>query len=178
VASYSMVALANTGKAAGELMINGASNEASSVTVNGEPAASGRTIYSSSTVSTPEGVSASVNFGKAGTISFGPNTTFTLSFGGSSIGGDLTSGSISVLNAAHSVGVRTLSGQVLQLAAGETATAGSGNASQQTTKTAGGPDWWVFALIFGAAAAGIIWAASADNDNKFGASATTVSPVR
>jgi hypothetical protein len=177
VASYSMVALANTGKAAGELMING-TNADVAVTVNGEPATNGRTIFSSSTISTPEGVNATVNFGKAGKIAFGPNSTFTVSFDGNAIGGDLAAGSITVLSAAQSVGVKTLSGEVLQLNAGETATAGSGNASKQTNSSVGGPDWWVFALIFGGATVGIILAATAGNDADFGSGATTVSPVR
>ncbi len=180
VATYSMITLANSGKAVGELIITGENSvsETSFVTVNGEPAKSGRTIFSSSTITTPEGVSATVNLGKAGNIQFGPNTSFTLNVDGNAIGGDLNAGSITVLSAAQSVGVRTLSGEVLQLSAGETATAGSGTASRQTSNTAGGPDWWVFALIFGGAAAALIYAATADNRADFGGGATTVSPVR
>jgi hypothetical protein len=176
-ASYSMVALAGSGKAAGELMVTGG-NSASSVTVNGEPAASGRAIFSSSTISTPDGVSAAVSLGKTGKVQFAPNTTFTINFEGDAIGGDLTAGSITVLSSAKAVSVKTLSGEVLQLNAGETATAGSGSTTKQTTAANGDVDWWVFALIFGGAAAGIIIAATAGNDSTFGSGAVTVSPVR
>ena len=174
-ASYSMVALAGT-KASGELMVTG--GQTSSVTVNGEPATSGRAIFSSSTISTPEGVSAAVNLGKVGNIQFAPNTTFTLNFDGNAIGGSLAAGSITVLNSVQPVSVKTLSGEVLQLNAGETATAGAGSATKQTTASGGGTDWWVFALIFGGAAVGIILAATAGNDSTFGNGAVVVSPVR
>jgi hypothetical protein len=175
-ASYSMVVLAAPGNAVGELMVTGGAG-ASSVTVNGEPATSGRAIFSSSTISTPEGVSAAVNLGKAGNLQFAPNTTFTININGNVIGGDLTAGSVTVLNSAQAVSVKTLTGEV-KLNAGETATAASGSATKQTTTSNGGADWWVYALIFGGATAGIILAATAGNDSTFGNGAITVSPVR
>jgi len=49
-ATYSMAALSGDGKASGEIVVTG-SNEAS-VTVNGEAVKSGRTIFSSSTITT------------------------------------------------------------------------------------------------------------------------------
>lgn len=174
-ASYSMVVLAAPGNAVGELMVTGGAD--ASVTVNGEPAASGRAIFSSSTISTPEGVTASVNLGKAGNLQFAPNTTFTININGNAIGGELKAGSVTVLNAAQAVSVKTLTGDV-QLSAGETATAASGSATRQTTTSNGGADWWVYALIFGGATAGIILAATAGNDSTFGNGAITVSPVR
>ena len=177
-ASYSMVVLAGPGNAVGELMVAGGAGT-STVTVNGEPAASGRAIFSSSTISTPEGVSAAVNLGKAGKLQFAPNTIFTININGNSIGGDLASGSVTVLNTAQTVSVKTLTGEILQLNAGETATAGSGSSSKQTSTTSNGDaDWWVFALIFGGATVGIILAATAGNDSTFGNGAITVSPVR
>ena len=118
-ASYSMVVLAAPGNAVGELMVTGGAG-ASSVTVNGEPAASGRAIFSSSTISTPEGISAAVNLGKAGKLQFAPNTTFTININGNAIGGDLTAGSVTVLEASQAVSVKTLGGETLMLGAGET----------------------------------------------------------
>ena len=47
IATYSMVALAGTDRVAGELLING--NNINGVTVNGESAQSGRSIFSSIT---------------------------------------------------------------------------------------------------------------------------------
>jgi hypothetical protein len=165
-ASYSMVALAASPKAVGELMVTGGST--SSVTVNGEPAVSGRAIFSSSTISTPDAVGAAVNLGKAGKIELAPNTTFTLNIEGNAIGGDLTAGSITVLSSAQAVSVKILSGEVLQLNAGQTATAGGGTTAQTTTTSNGDVDWWVYALIFGGATAGILLAATAGNDSTFG----------
>jgi hypothetical protein len=178
-ASYSMVALAGSNKAVGELMVTGGSiaGQTSSVTVNGEPAASGRAIFSSSTISTPDAVGAAVNLGKAGKIELAPNSTFTLNIENNAIGGDLTAGSITVLSSAQAVSVKILSGEVLQLNAGQTATAVGGTAAQ-TTANSGGVDWWVYALIFGGATVGIILAATAGNDSTFGNGAITVSPVR
>jgi len=175
--TYSMVALANSGKAVGELTISGGSADSTAfVTVNGEPAKSNRTVFASSTITTPEGMTAAVNFGKAGRIQFGPNTTFTLGADQDSISGDLASGSVTVLNAAKSVGVRTLAGETVQLNAGETATANSTTAAKQNKNDDMHWGWW--ALIFGGAVAGILYVALADNDSDFGGGSTTISPNR
>ena len=52
LATYSMVALAGPGKAAGELTVSGknANGEAPFVLVNGETARSGRSVFSGSTI--------------------------------------------------------------------------------------------------------------------------------
>jgi len=174
--TYSTVALAGSDKAYGELTIIGGDDTAS-VTVNGEPAKSGRTVFSSSTITTPEGMSAVLNLNKAGKVEIAPNSTFTLNFDGTAIGGDLNAGSITVLNAAKSVGVKTLNGETVTVNAGETASAIGGAAKQTNKKTSSGAwFWWV--LIAGGAAVAIIWAASSDNDARLGGGVTTVSPVR
>lgn len=177
ISTFSMVALANSGKAVGELTVSGntAPNSTTFVTVNGEPAHSGRTVLAASTITIPEGMSATVNFGKAGKLQFGPNTTFTLGAETDSISGDLTSGTVTVLSATKSVGVRT-AGNIVELNAGETATAGSANASRHNNYANG--DWWVWALIFGGAVAAIVFIASANNDSNLGGSSTNPSPVR
>lgn len=173
IATYSMVALASDGKATGEIVIKG-SNETSIVTVNGESVKSGRTIFSSSTISTPEDASAIVNLGKAGRLEIAQNTTFVLSFDQTGINGDLRSGSITVLNAAKSVSVKTASGEVIELNSGETATADSGTSTKQAASS-GNNNWLVYGLIFGGALGGIIWATTQDNENQFGAG--NVSPI-
>lgn len=177
VATYSMVALAADGKISGEIVVTGNSaSETATVTVNGEPVKSGRTIFSSSTISTPESAGAIINLGKTGRIELAPNTTFALSFDAAAINGDLAAGSITVLNAAKSVSVKTLSGEVVQLNAGDTASANANTASPAAAAS-GSNNWWAFALIFGGAVAGIILATSDDNENNFGAGATSVSPT-
>jgi len=176
MATYSMVALASDGRAAGEIVITG-NTAAAAVTVNGEPAKSGRTIFSSSTISTPEGAGAIINLGKAGSIELAPNTTFSVSFDSKSISGDLAAGSVSVLNAAEAVGVKTLAGQMVNLNAGETATAASSSSSPAPAPM-GGHSIWPFVLVLVGAAAIIIWTAAADNDVNLGGGAITVSPNR
>ncbi|MBK8464506.1 MAG: hypothetical protein IPL32_01620 [Chloracidobacterium sp.] len=175
LATFSMVALGGARRASGEIVVTGTS-ETSVVTVNGEAVKSGRTIFSSSTISTPEGAGAIINLGQTGRVQLGSDTTFTLSFDNDGISGDLASGSISVLNAAKSVSVKTVNGEVVTLNAGETATAGSATASNNSAAGTSSNNWWVYALIFGGAVTGIVLATSQTNENKFG-TGVTVSPV-
>jgi len=175
IATYSMVTLANTGKAVGELTVNG-SDDTSFVTINGEPAKSGRTIFSSSTITTPESFGATVNLGKAGRISFAPNTTVALNVDGDAVTGDLTAGSLTVLSAANGVNVKTMTGETVTVNAGETANATS--AGKQTPNSAGTGSWLPWVLIVGAAAAIIIWTAADGGNNQFGGTSTVISPVR
>lgn len=174
LATYSMVALANTGKVAGELLTTGPN--ASSVTVNGEMAKPGRSIFSSSTIITPENANAVINLGKLGKISLAPNSTATLSFNEKGISGDLAAGKLTVLNAANAVSVTTLDGTTLLLNSGEAALA-NGRA-QADDDDGGGMAWWGFALIFGGAAVGILWAATRDGNADLGGGGTVISPVR
>ena len=175
-ATYSMVALAYDGKSAGEILITG-NDGTSTVTVNGEIAKSGRSVFSSSTITTPADAGAIINLGKAGRIELAHNTTFAVSFDDSSITGSLSSGSITVLNAAHAVGVKTLSGEV-KLNAGETAAASSATASKAPSGTTSSMDWGWWALIVGGAIGVIIITAVATNDNNLGGSAQQISPIR
>jgi hypothetical protein len=175
IATYSMVTLANTGKAVGELTVNG-SDDTSFVTINGEPAKSGRTVFSSSTITTPEGFGATVNLGKAGRISFAPNTTVALNVEGDAVTGDLTAGSLTVLSAANGVNVKTMTGETVTVNAGETANANS--AGKQTTKSTSSMEWFGWAVVVGAAAVVIVWTALDGNDSQFGSGSTVISPVR
>ena len=177
-ATYSMVALASDGKSAGEILITGNDN-ASTVTVNGEVAKSGRSIFSSSTISTPADAGAIINLGKAGKLELARNTTFAVSFDDSSINGSLSSGRVTVLTAAHAVGVKTLSGDV-KLNAGETAEANTatGQTAPATAAGASSGDWGWWALIVGGAVAVIIITAAAQGENNLGGSSTQISPIR
>ncbi len=173
--TYSMVAMASAGNAAGELTVIGGSStgETSFVTVNGEAAKSGRTVFSSSTISTPEGMGAIINFGKAGKIQLAPNTVFTVSADGKSISGDLSAGSLTVLNAAQSVPVTISTGEIVNVNAGETASANSGSASKKPTPHIAGINAWVFAAIVGGVIAAVIIATTAGNNDQ-----AVISPVR
>lgn len=176
MATYSMVTLANSEKIAGELTIS--SKVASAVKVNGEVAQNGRSIFSSSTIATPENTSAVINLGKAGKVQMAPNTILTLSFNEKGISGDLAAGQITVLNASESVNVKTPNGTTVKLGAGETATA-NGQAQDDDDTTGGGSSWLVWALVLGGAAAGIVIAATTNNNRiSLGGATTVVSPTR
>lgn len=176
--TYSMVALASSDKASGELTISARTftGEASPVTVNGEAAKSGRTVFSSSTIVTPENSSAVVNMGKAGQIEIAPNSNVILSFDSSSAHADLASGSVTVLNSANGISV-TANGSTSVLPAGSSASASSGGG--QTPPTGTGSAWWLWAIVFGGAAVGVIVAAARGNNNiSLGGNGTVVSPTR
>lgn len=171
IVSGSLVTLAASTKPVGEIMVTGAKVDGASVTVNGEPADTGRTIFSSSTISTPEGTSALINLGKAGRIQLAPGSTFVIDVEDNAVKGNLTAGSLTVLNSAQPVGVKTLTGDVVTLSSGETASASSGSSSKKAKPGPGGLDWWVWAAIIGGATAAVIIFATRDDNN-------TTSPVR
>lgn len=177
LATYSMVALASNDKAAGELTISAHSfsGEASSVTVNGEAVKSGRTVFSSSTIVTPEDSSAVVNMGRAGQIEIAPNSNITLSFDSSSAHADLNSGTVTVLNSVSGISV-TANGSTSVLPAGSSASSSGGGKTNTATT---GSAWWLWAIVFGGAAVGVIVAASRGNNNiSLGGNGTVVSPTR
>ena len=178
LATYSMVALANSPKIAGELTVFGTatSGEAPFVSVNGEAARSGRSVFSSSIINTPENAGAVINLGKLGKIELAPNSAMVLSFDNDNISGDLTAGKLTVLGAAQTVNVKTANGNTVQLAAGDSVMA-NGPAAQ-TTGGGHSAAWWGFAAVLVGAGALIIWAATRDNNAAVGGGGTIVSPVR
>lgn len=171
ISATSMFTLASSPKSIGELIVTGGNSDGASVTVNGEPAKSGRTVFASSTITTPEGTTVVLNMGKAGKIELGPNTTFSIDGDGNVVQGSLTAGNVTVLNAAQGVGVKTLSGDTVMLNAGETASANSSSSTKAAKPGPGGLDWWYWAAIIGGATAVIIIVATRDDDNP-------TSPVR
>jgi len=180
LATYSMVALAGSDRRAGELTVtgNGINGDAPSVTVNGEAARSGRSIFTSSVIATPANASAVINLGRNGIIELAPNTTFTVSFDDKSVSGDLTSGKLTVVGTSSSVNVKTNTGMV-NLGSGASVNANGKKDDDDDANGGGGAAWWVWALVFGGAAAGILIAAvNADNKVSLGGTATTISPVR
>ena len=170
IVSGSLVTLAASSKPVGEILIAGSNPDGARVTVNGEPADNGRTIFSSSTITTPEGTNAVINLGKAGRIQLAPGSTFVIDVNGNAVGGNLSAGSLTVLNSSQSVGVKTLTGDVVTLATGETASAVSGTSSKKAKPGPGGLDWWVWAAIIGGAAVAVVIIATNGDNNT--------SPVR
>lgn len=176
--TYSMVALAGSERVAGEIMISGNINGQSPlVKVDGEAIQSGRSIFSSSTIVTPDNANAIINLGKIGKIELAPNTTLALSFSENGINGDLLNGRVTVLNAAQSVNITTIDGNVVKLNPGESASATSGKA--QTTTKVSGKTGWLLGLVLGGAIVAIIVAARTNNNRAtLGSGAIIVSTVR
>lgn len=181
MATYSTFTLANSGKVVGELLISGANTagETSFVKVNGEAAQNGRSIFSSSTIATPNANGAIINLGKLGKIQLAPDTTLVLSFNETSIDGNLLDGRVTVLNAADTVNIKTIDGTTTQLKAGESAVATTGKAQDDDAVSDGGNAWIVWALVLGGAAAAIVIAAASDNNRiAVGGNTTVISPIR
>lgn len=178
LATYSMVALAGPVKAAGELTVTGkdSNGEAPFVLVNGEPARSGRSVFSGSMIATPDTAGAVMNLGKFGRIELAPSTTLNLSFDEKGIFGDLMSGKVSVLGAAENVMIKTLDGNTVKLAAGQSVLASGRTQDDDDDDDAGG--WWIWAAIFGGAAAGLLFTALNDGEIELGSSGTVISPNR
>ncbi len=180
VATYSMVALANSEKVVGELLVTGKNfnGETPFVKVNGEAAQNGRSIFSSSTVVTPENSGAIINLGKIGEIEIAPATTLDLSFSENGISGNLLAGRVTVLSSSDSVNIKTLDGTIAKLNAGESATT-TGKAQDDDAVSDGGNAWIAWVAILGGAAAGIIIAATTDNNRTaLGGTSTVISPIR
>jgi hypothetical protein len=171
ISATSMFALAASTKPIGELIVTGGNSDGASVTVNGEPAKSGRTVFASSTITTPDGVTVVLNMGKAGKIELAPNTTFSIDGDGNVAQGNLSAGNVSVLNGTQGISVKTLSGDTVTLNAGETASANSSTSSKAAKPGPGGLDWWYWAAIIGGATAVVIIIATRDDDNP-------TSPIR
>ena len=181
LATYSMVGLAAPGKVAGELTVSGknVNGESPFVLVNGEAARSGRSVFSGSTITTPETASAVMNLGRFGKIELAPATSLTLTFDEKGIFGDLTSGKVTVLGASDNVAIKTLNGKTVQLAAGQSATAsGKAQDDDDDDDDDGGAAWWPWALVFGGAGVVILWTALSDGDIQLGNGGTVISPVR
>ena len=178
IAAYSMIALAGSERIAGEVLISGndINGQTPVVKVNGEAVQSGRSIFSSSTIVTPEDASAIINLGKVGKIELAPNTTLNLTFNENSISGDLLDGRVTVLNAAENVHISTNDGNVANLNAGESASANNGKA--QTTGGISRSTGLLYGLIIGGAVVAIVVAATTNNNNATLGGGTNISPIR
>ncbi|MBS1792584.1 MAG: hypothetical protein JSS81_01950 [Acidobacteria bacterium] len=193
-AAYSMVAFASSEKVAGELLISG---KDSSVRVNGEAAQNGRTIFSASSISTPENSTAIIDLGKIGKLQLAPNTTINVAFTDKAISGDLMTGRVTVLGSAEAVSIKTTEGKTVKLNAGESVSAGlpddkdyrdsNGNCVDADKDgklecddaKVGGLVWWGWTAILGGAVAAVVIAATTDNNRiALGGGTTVVSPSR
>lgn len=181
IATYSMVTLANTDKFAGELLVSGkaVSGQTPSVKVNGETAQSGRSIFTASTIATPDNASATINLGKAGKIELAPNTIVSVNFNDNNINGELVAGRITVLNSSESVSIKSPNGKIAMLNVGESVDAAQTGAQTDDDNDDNGGGFLIYAIILGGAAAAIILAATTDNNRiALGGGTTVVSTTR
>lgn len=178
IATYSMTTLAGSEKIAGEILISGQSvhGENLFVKINGENAQSGRSIFTGSTVATPENTGVIINLGKAGKIELAPNTIMHLSFDEKTVTGDLSAGRVVVLNSLNSVSVTTPNGKTAVLNEGDSAN--TANAKAKDDDNDGGSALLIYAVILGGAVAGIVYAATSDNKIALGGGSTVVSVTR
>ena len=170
-------------KIAGDLTVTGQTVNGTKpiVTVNGESAVSGRSVFSSSVIETFENSGAVVGIGKKGKIEAAADTKFTISFDAENVRCDLVTGSLTVVDSVHKVAVKLPDGRVIELGAGETANAANNNASAKSSApaTAGGATWLPWAIVVGGAATAIIiGAAVGGNGIQLSGNAIVVSPTR
>lgn len=161
----SMVALAGPGRIAAELTVSGKvlNGEAPVVMVNGEASKSGRSIFSSSTVATPDETTATIGIGKAGQLELDPNSSVNVVFDDSSVDAELTSGRLTVRGSFGTVKVRTNDGKVTTLNSGDSITASGQAASKQSG--GGSNKAWIWIVVAGGVAAAILIAVSQSNNN-------------
>lgn len=167
VTTTSMVALAGPGRVAAELTVSGKVIEGESpvVMVNGEASKTGRSVFSSSTITTPNETSAILGIGRTGRLEIGPASSVNLVFDDTSVDAELTSGTLTVLGSSGTVKVRTTDGKTTILNSGESITA---SGQPQNKKQSGGSDnLWIWLLVAGGVAAAVLIAVSqSNNDNN------------
>ena len=197
---YSMFVLATPGHAAplvGELSAFGG------VTVNGQKAASGTTVFSDSMIVTAADANAMVNLGKAGRVEVLPGSTLKLSFSDNSLSGQLESGQVRISTPVGvTASIATNDGTVnaeagraniftVDMTSGKlnaNAIAGAVTANGKTpaaqaadnddSKLSGGALAALVLAAGGAIAAIIIAGRSDNNDLNFGGTVTVVSPSK
>ena len=169
----SMVALAGPGRAAAELTVSGKgiNGEAPVALVNGEPSKTGRTIFTSSTLQTPEETTAALNIGRTGRLELDPNTTVNVIFDDMSVEAELTAGKLTVVGSLGTVKVRTNDGKITTLQAGDSITASGESAAKK--QSSGSNKWLIIALVAAGAAAAVLIAVAASGDDD-----SVVSPNR
>ena len=200
---YSMFVLATPGYAAtplaGELASFGA------VTVNGQKAASGTTVFSDSMIVTATDANATVSLGKLGRVEVLPGSTLSLSFTENGLSGQLDAGQVRVSTPAGIMAtINTKDGMVsakdgsanvftvdlskgpmnVTTQAGAVATTGGARLAaaplqQDNDRKLSGGALAALVLAAGGAVVAIILAGRSDNnDLNFGGTVTVISPTR
>lgn len=201
----SMMTFALPGKATlGELIVAGGAE----VTVNGEAAQTGRTVFSSNTITTPANAGATVNLGELGQVELAPNSSINLSFGEKAINGTLLNGRVKVSGANDvaaniqtssaavaaepnqakvftvsfvngKTNVTSETGVVTMNEAGKTVAVGQTTDADDDETFFGAGSGVLIAVLIGAAAAGLIYVAvDGSNEVNLAGGGVVVSPTR
>lgn len=163
-----------TSPLAADLTVTGRTpaGEAAYALVNNETARSGRSVFTSSTVATPAGVTGVLNVASVARIQLDPESSAGFIFDRSMVDVNLTAGRLTVLGATGNVKVRTTDGRVTTLKSGESISASGMQTAPVAQKKF--DDWWIVGLVAaGAVAAVVIAVAAGGNDDD-----NVVSPVR
>lgn len=162
----SMVVLAGDGRTAAELTVSGKNlnGEAPVVLVNGEPAKSGRSIFSSTSIATLEDTTAVISIGKTGRLEMAPNSSLSIVFDDESVDAELASGRLTLLGSLGTVKVRTNDGKITTLQPGESINA-SGKAEGRKQSGGGSENWWIWLVVAGGAAVAVLVAVSQSNND-------------
>lgn len=181
-AATSMVAFAAPDKNApmGELIVSGSNFNGAepAVLVNGEKALSGRTLFTSSTITTTESTSATVKLGNIGSVSLAPNSVLSLNFSENSITGTLSAGKVDVTHAAGvDVKINTSNGSFGNESAANGVVSVDANALPQDDddSVSDGSQLALILVFVGVVAGTTIYLLTRDTGPNVG---TTVSPVR
>lgn len=168
----SMVVLAVPTKVAGEILV---ADRGADVTVNGEVAQSGRSIFSGSSIDTPKESGATISLGALGRLELAPSSSVVIVFDDNGISATLATGRVTVLTASKAV---TINGK--SYGSGESAeTSDAQPGTTQTSNNSTGGGWWIWAAVFGGAIVGVFLASRSDNNRTaLGGGTTVVSPIR
>ncbi len=171
-----MFTLAAPGAKAGEIIISGTGNSgpAPVVLLNGERVLSGRTIFSSSHLTTLDGANALINIGGLGSIELAPKSDLVISFDERGIRGDLSAGELTVLATSTDVDIRTANGNPVRLKAGETVTAAGVPRNKAGDPNTLQAPWWIWVIVGAAAAVTVAVIVIANSGDE----TISVSPVR
>jgi hypothetical protein len=170
--SLVLAAPENRGRAA-EISVSGSGDNGNKpfLKLNGEPALSGRTFFSYSTLETPQNVSSDINLPGLGRVSMSPGTMLSIGFSEDSITAKLHSGKIRVFSTAGTkVDIETPDNRVvndpaaaatftLDMTSGVSRTVSelgtirlsNGEPAVQTQTAAASPSIWIPVAILGAA---------------------------
>jgi hypothetical protein len=169
----SFATVAGTNKITGDLFIVGLSNQKPLVKVNGEAAATGRSLFSTSVIETNENSEAIINIGNLGKFELAANSKIIISFDENHINGDLTAGSLLVLNARENINIKLPEGKTVSSKTGDKVSVNQTNLPA-TPSPAGISSLIPWIVVIGAAITSLVVSPAIGNNNSQASGGTTV----